>query len=247
MEKTLFLPQCQSTNDEAWAVLDAGRGGHGTLIYTQHQTAGRGQRGTSWQATPGQNLLSSTLLHTAGAVGLPLLFDLSRAIALACADAVKVWTEGLVDPTLKWPNDLYAEGRKLGGILVENRLNGPRLDWTVVGFGLNVNQTVFEPGLSAISLRQLTGQFYFIDEGAQHTQAALAACLTQLKDPATLRARYHARLGGINQTARYQEPNGPTFDAVLLGTTPEGLLRLMTEQGERRYEVKEVAQINLVT
>ena len=177
-QKIHFLPQCQSTNDEVWATLEQGLAGHGYFVYTGKQTAGRGQRGTVWNSNPGQNLLCSTLLRTQG---LPItLFDLSRAASLAIVQAVIHWTAGKITPSLKWPNDIWVDGRKLGGILIENRWNGQGLEWSVIGLGLNVNQTVFAEGLAATSLKLLTGETLFVEEGAYTMQKALTHCLEKI-------------------------------------------------------------------
>jgi len=242
-ENLVYLPTCLSTNDEAWALLDAGQGRHGTLVYTGEQTAGRGQRGTRWLAAPGQNLLCSTLLQVAGKLDTDTLFDLSRAVALASAQAVEILTQGLVRPVLKWPNDLYAEGAKLGGILIENRFGGGGVEWSVVGLGLNVGQTVFAPEIQATSLKLLTGADWEVPEAARIVREQLVRSVEALADSEALRKEYQKRLKGIGQIGRFCEPDGEVFEAILLGTTPEGLLRLLTGQGERRYDLKEVAQL----
>lgn len=224
-------------------MLDTDKAGHGTLIYTAEQTAGRGQRGTQWLAAPGQNLLCSTLLYVAGKLETEALFDLSRAVALAAAKAVDILTQGQVIPVLKWPNDLYAEGAKLGGILIENRFGGGGAEWSVVGLGLNVNQTVFAPEIRATSLKLLTGADWELAEAARIVREQLAGCIPGLAHAESLRKEYQKRLKGIGQIGQFCEPEGKAFEAILLGTTPEGLLRLLTEQGEQRYDLKEVIQL----
>lgn len=239
----VYLPTCLSTNDEAWALLDTAKAGHGTLVYAAEQTAGRGQRGTQWLATPGQNLLCSTLLHVAGRLETEALFDLSRAVALAAAKAVEILTKQQVKPVLKWPNDLYADGAKLGGILIENRFGGGGAEWSVVGLGLNVNQMVFAPEIQATSLKLLTGADWELAEAAHIVREQLIDCIQGLAHPESLRKEYQKLLKGIGQIGLFCEPQGKPFEAILLGTTAEGLLRLLTEQGERRYDLKEVMQL----
>lgn len=242
-EKIVFLSQCQSTNDEAWALLDRGVGGHGTIVYTDEQTAGRGQRGTQWLAAPGQNLLCSTLLRVAGRLDSDALFDLSRAMAVGAAEAVAILTQGRVKPELKWPNDLYAEDAKLGGILIENRFGGGGVEWTVIGLGLNLNQVVFASGLKATSLKLLTGADTVPAEAAATVRACLLQGMDALGKLELLRKDYQSRLRGIGRKGHFSEPGGQPFEAIVLGTTPAGLLRLLTEGGERRYDLKEVVQL----
>jgi BirA family transcriptional regulator, biotin operon repressor / biotin---[acetyl-CoA-carboxylase] ligase len=241
-EKVHFLPQCQSTNDEAWASFDAGRMRHSHLLYTHTQLAGRGQRGTLWHSAPGKNLLCSTLLYVQNSVSVATLFDLSRAVALAIAQAIEAWTKGLVAPQLKWPNDIFFRGQKLGGILIENRWKEAMPEWAVVGLGLNVNQEIFDDTLNATSLRLSTGQPFSVDEGAHILQQNLEACLAMLEDVETLRAAYENKLIGIGQEALFVEPNEDRFRGYLLGTTPEGFLRILTPTGERHFDLKEIRQ-----
>ncbi len=244
-QKIVFLPQCQSTNDELWALLDAGHVEPGVLLYAGFQTAGRGQRGTQWLAEPGVALLCSCLLHVAGRVEPESLFDLSRAVALALVDAIEAHTGLTLE--LKWPNDLYAGGQKLGGILIENRWSGQGLEWSVVGLGLNVNQQAFEPGLRATSLRLQTGRAWSIDFWAATLQQALSLCPAALANRALLRSRFDGRLRGLGKVGQYQTEQGERFAAIVLGTTEDGLLRLGSLAGEQKFALKEVAEVPELT
>ena len=114
-----------------------------TLVTAEYQSGGRGQAGNSWESERGQNLLFSLLLHPSF---LPAthLFALSELIALSIRDAV-LHTLAAPHPliTVKWPNDIYAGDCKLGGILIENELSGHAVSRSIIGCGLNVNQTTF--------------------------------------------------------------------------------------------------------
>jgi BirA family biotin operon repressor/biotin-[acetyl-CoA-carboxylase] ligase len=170
------------------------------------------------------------------------LFDLSRAAALAIAQAIEAWSQGVVRPALKWPNDLWAEGRKLGGILIENRWAGAQPEWAVVGLGLNVRQTVFAPGVAATSLLLLTGHAYDVAEGAAYMHKHLATCLGSWADKQALRQAYDARLLGLGQAVQLAEPGQPSFVGTILGTTDAGLLRVSTAEGVKTYDLKEIKQ-----
>jgi BirA family transcriptional regulator, biotin operon repressor / biotin---[acetyl-CoA-carboxylase] ligase len=122
-----------STNERARALAEAGAP-HGTLVTASEQTAGRGRQGRKWMAAPGEALLLSIVVRPLSArhALLPL------AAALAVCDA----TEKLADARcqIKWPNDVWIDGRKLSGILVEAR---PAAGWAVVGIGLNTGVAEF--------------------------------------------------------------------------------------------------------
>ncbi len=137
----IHLPSTTSTNDVARDL--AARGApEGTVVTADYQTAGRGRLGRRWLAPPGTCLLCSVLFRPAPDSGLlALATDLTMLCALAAADAVEA-TAGL-PVSLKWPNDLIVVRgefwRKLGGLLAETGLSGDRLEFVIVGVGVNVN------------------------------------------------------------------------------------------------------------
>lgn len=146
-----YLPSCQSTNDEAAALIASDDPAEGTFVITENQTAGRGQRGNQWEAQPGQNLTASCILKPTFLMASEQ-FWLNIAISLGLYDGLlPLVGKGL---RIKWPNDVYIGDQKLGGILIENTIHSYRLAWSVVGIGLNVNQIEFNYP-TATSLQQL--------------------------------------------------------------------------------------------
>lgn len=145
------LKRIDSTNDFVRSLADQGQGCHGDVVFAWEQTAGRGQFGKSWHGESGQNLAMSILLENQR---LPdsTPFHLSVCIALSVQQVLSTITHG--DTAIKWPNDLYWKNRKLGGVLIET--SNP---WTIVGIGLNINQTRFPDSLpNPVSLKQITGK-----------------------------------------------------------------------------------------
>ena len=130
-----YLTSCASTNDEAWARMEAG-GADGLVVLAEYQSAGRGRFGRTWDSPRGASLLCSVALieestERAGA-------ELALVAAVAAHSAITSCTD--VIPTIKWPNDLLAGGRKLGGILIESRLLDGEIPAFVVGIGINCLQ-----------------------------------------------------------------------------------------------------------
>ena len=123
-----------STNQRAKELAAAGAP-HGTLVTADEQTAGRGRQGRAWTAAPGEALLLSLVLRS-----LDELLPLRAAVAVAESIPVRA--------QIKWPNDVWVEGRKLSGILVEGR---PQEGWVVLGIGLNVSTTEFPEELREIA------------------------------------------------------------------------------------------------
>jgi len=152
-----FVNRTGSTNDDAF---DAAHGGapDGALFVSDAQTAGRGRRGNAWLSEPGEGLLFSLLLRRALSAGDAALIPLVTGLAVRAAVAELLDARGLPQAvSVKWPNDVLADGRKLAGILVESRVRGDTPAVTVIGVGLNVGRLVLPPsvGTDATSLAQL--------------------------------------------------------------------------------------------
>lgn len=151
-KEIVFMPQCQSTNSEAIALCANKAVGEGTIVITNHQLAGRGQRGNNWESTAGLNLTFSIVL-TPKFLRLQEQFMLNIITSLAIHDCLAAC--GVPNATIKWPNDVMVNGKKIAGILTENQVNGSVLTYSVIGIGLNVNQDMFDYP-TATSLRILT-------------------------------------------------------------------------------------------
>ena len=143
---TLFFPRIGSTNDVVHELAVAGAA-EGLLVLADEQTAGRGRLDRSWWAPPGASVLMSLLLRPA--LSARLAGQLPMCLGLAAVEGIEDVT-GL-RPALKWPNDVVWDGRKLGGMLTELRADGARLDYAVLGLGLNVNVTFDEPPVASRS------------------------------------------------------------------------------------------------
>ena len=150
--------ELDSTNDVATQAARAGAP-HGMVVVAEHQKAGRGRLGREWFSPPGVGLWFSLILRYDLAISRAWMLTIGAAVALA--DAVEEVTGAR--PDVRWPNDLYLNGRKLAGILTEAR-GADRLRFAVLGIGINVNQEAadFPAGLreTAISVRCATGRVF---------------------------------------------------------------------------------------
>lgn len=154
------LGTVDSTNNYAMAEIKAGRALHGMVYMAEHQTAGKGQRGKTWQAASGQNITLSIVLKPLTA-NTHQPFLCSMVVALGCYHFLQNYISDAL--TIKWPNDMYWENRKVGGILIENIYRGTEWQWTIAGIGININQVVFDSFLhKAVSLKQITGKHFNI-------------------------------------------------------------------------------------
>jgi BirA family biotin operon repressor/biotin-[acetyl-CoA-carboxylase] ligase len=152
----LVLSTVDSTNNYAMGQLHAGLASHGQAYFALHQFAGKGQRGKTWNAAPGENITISIVLHP-DFPNNQHPFLLSMVVSLSCIDLYKGF--GLSNLSIKWPNDIYWGDRKAGGILIENVFRANEWKAAIVGIGLNINQTLFpQQETLTVSLKQITGQ-----------------------------------------------------------------------------------------
>ncbi len=217
-----------STNDDARAALDAGAP-DGHVVVADRQRAGRGARGRAWSSPGGTDLYFSIVARVP--VELPRLAPLTLAVGLGVAEAASALAP-LSRVEVKWPNDVWLDGRKCAGVLVEASARGATLEGVVVGVGLDVNRERFEGELDGIatSLRRAAG-------GPFDRAAVLARVLESIEaevdrfaahGPGVVVPRVEARLALRGERVVCDEAEG-----VLLGLAPTGALRLDTGAGVR--------------
>ena len=218
-------------------MLDAGTATAGEGLRADFQSQGRGQRGSGWVSVAGQNLLVSYLLKPKGLVASELN-RLLQAVALGAASACQMHTEAQIQ--IKWPNDIYADGLKLGGILIENRLMGEMVEWVVAGIGLNVQQREFG-GLKATSL-SLLGANVELEALAQTMGRKIDFWLAALANgkQAQVKEAYLACLFQLGQQAAYARPNGDVFLGTILDVAASGHLVMMVEGEVEKFDLKEI-------
>ncbi len=217
-----------STNERAKELALAGAP-HGTLVTADEQTAGRGRQGRAWVAPPGKALLLSVLLRDLGEAQAYLPLAAAVAVCEACEQSADVRCE------IKWPNDVWIEGRKLAGILVEGR---PQQGWAVLGIGLNVStaQDEFPDELRelATSLGAATkGEAPAREDVLHRLVAALDAQLAAAPDH--ILAAWRSRDALVGQAVRWQHGEG-----TATGIDESGALLVDTSSGRVALEAGEV-------
>ena len=238
-QQLIWLPACTSTNTEAQNLILQNRASDGCTIITDFQTAGRGQRGNQWEGAPAENLMLSVVWQPTF-LAAAQQFRLSQAVALGVHD----WATTLLGPDaklkLKWPNDLYYGDQKLGGILIENSLSGAKIQHSIIGIGLNINQQGFAVP-TATSFGQITGRAY----GRELQAARLLECLER---------RYlQLRAGQVGQLRqaylqvlyRYQETHafvvdGKMVNGQIVGVEDDGRLAVAIGNELRRFGMQEI-------
>jgi BirA family transcriptional regulator, biotin operon repressor / biotin---[acetyl-CoA-carboxylase] ligase len=233
-----ILDTVDSTNNYAMAMVRAGMAKHGMAIFAREQTAGKGQRGKSWQTQPGQNIAISLIIDT-NALHANQQFCLSMCIALAVNDFIKEYTGG--ETSIKWPNDLYWRDRKAGGILIENVFKGAQWKWAVAGIGINVNQIQFDKLLpNPVSLSQITGNTYDVIALAKQLYGSVIKRITSLPNAAVdeIVREYNGSLYKLNQQVRLKKENA-VFKTTIKGVSKLGQL-CTSDTMDRQFDFGEV-------
>lgn len=215
---------------------------HGDVLAAHTQTAGRGQRGNSWEAEPGKNLTFSLMLRPRGLHAADA-FHLSMAVSVGIVRALR----GLLgmEVLLKWPNDIYVGDRKLVGILIENTLSGPYVAQAVVGVGLNVNQMEFtSPAPNPVSMAQLAGHEFDLGDTLEAVVGSIVDeydAYERSRDLAGLHAQYQSWLWRREGVWPWRDNlTGETLHAAIQSVAPTGHLTLDTAP-PRTYAFKEVS------
>ena len=210
----------------------------GFVVYADHQEKGRGQRGNVWVDEPGKNVLMSILLK-------PIFLNpssqylLNLIMGLSALDELK---DILPDHScmLKWPNDIYVDEKKLGGILIESNLKGSKLEYCVLGLGLNINQSGFNL-VNATSL--------FIESGNQADRLDvmekvllnLEKWYLKLKSGETqiILDAYHENLLWKDEVHQFRI-NERVVEGIIKGIDKQGKLRLYLDSKEQFFDIKEI-------
>lgn len=228
----MYIKSTHSTNTLLKELLAKGEWPKGeNYLYAGYQTAGRGQTGNSWESEEGKNLICSILLPPD-----KNLYFLNIAVGVAI---VRLLGEPF---TIKWPNDIYYEDKKLAGILLENAIVGNEVKYTIAGIGLNVNQTAFiSDAPNPVSLKQITGKEYDIDQWMTDLCKTVQAVLNEPEED--IWSYYKAHLYRREGYWPFEDKNG-TFEARIEDVLPTGEIILKDKNNkERIYHFKQIRYV----
>jgi BirA family biotin operon repressor/biotin-[acetyl-CoA-carboxylase] ligase len=235
------LPTIDSTNNYAMGLIQQGLAAHGTAIFALEQSAGKGQRGKEWKSTPGENIMISIIYEN-----IPLSIDqqflFAASIALGTYDFFNSFAG---EPTfIKWPNDILWRDRKSVGILIENKISADtqKWNWSVVGIGININQTQFPPtSTKAVSLKQITGKNWDVIELSgilcQHLQNRWQ--WMQKSSAETIMTAYNAELFKRGQMAKFLH-QGKFIESLVVQVNADGLLETENNGQIQQFQVGEI-------
>ena len=240
--KSMYLRETRSTNMVLKEMLREYELPEGFVLRTDFQSAGKGQPGNSWEAEKGKNLLFSVLLYPQH-IAIDQQFILSQLVSVAILRTLNSFCAGF---SIKWPNDIYFGDKKIGGILIENSLQGSKLNTSIVGIGLNINQKTFRSDApNPVSLRQITAKNQRRKNILQDVLNNIYELYSKM-DVDTIRNEYFENLYRRVGFYTYRDNKG-LFEAELAGIESDGCLKLKTRTGEiRAYYFKEVAFVQNV-
>lgn len=237
-QSLVYMPECHSTNAEALKLLQNNpRVTDGTVVITDNQTAGRGQRGNTWESDAGKNLTFSIILKP-GFLSAKDQFRLNIAVSLGLFDYL---TSQLDDVKIKWPNDMMIGNKKTCGMLIENQISGQQIQHSIVGIGLNVNQEYFSlPTPTSMFLKK--GQAFDLNYALAELLQWIEGRYLQLRANIDLRNEYVNALYGRGEKRNFKSGE-ETFEGVITGIDPVGLLEVEVSGGRRYFDLKQIQMV----
>ncbi len=235
----LELNKIDSTNKHALKLLSKNKPSEGTVISAWNQEQGRGQIGRTWQSEPGKNLTFSIILYP---TFLPAKkqFLLNQAIALGISDAISTF---LPDVKVKWPNDIYIGNEKVCGVLIQNILSGTSIQSSIIGIGLNVNQTDFAKDLpNPSSLGLIAKKEFDLLQVLERLCEKIETRYLQLRggNYDLIEKDYLKYLYRLQEESLFQYPEGEVFSGSIVGVSETGKLKIHHKKGEELFDIREV-------
>ncbi len=240
-----YIDKTDSTNRALWRLIDAGSAtGEGLVLHAGNQTAGRGLGNNRWTSEPNKNLTVSVLLKP---VFLPPArqFFLNKSMAIGIRNTLSELCPDKMF-TIKWPNDIYAGNKKIAGTLIENRIMGQAYELSIVGIGINVNQTSFPADLpNPSSLALLCGKKYILGECLDRLLLHTGRQYDRLVKGhhADLDDEYIRHLMGYRKRMRFKKGEN-IIEASITGVDEYGKMILELENGHTEsFGMKEIQML----
>lgn len=233
----VYVPECHSTNTLASELCQLTSATEGTIVITDNQIKGRGQRGNLWLSDPHKNLTFSLIVRPTFLRPVDQ-FYLTMVISLALRDFL---THRISDAIkIKWPNDILIDDKKVCGILIENMLSKETIQYSVVGIGLNVNQDSFLIE-AATSMKAIAQHDFNLSDEWSLLCEFLERRYLQLRSGkmAELKNDYLSCLYGKGELRKFIDPTGE-IQGVIEGIDQQGKLLIDTQEGIKSYDLKEI-------
>lgn len=245
-----ILESVDSTNNYAMARVRTGLAKNGDAFFAMAQVKGKGQRGKTWITERGTNIIITLILQP-GQLSMQQQFPFSAAVALGVHDFYASYAGD--ETSIKWPNDIYWRDRKAGGILIENIIGAKELgignselgrrvahdsplttwQWSIIGMGMNINQTIFPPEIrNPVSLKQITGKDWDVVAMAKEMCDHVQNRCNQLQSGADILKLYNEKLFKKGQRVKFKKDHR-VFEGLVQEVNQQGELVLFTAMEER--------------
>lgn len=236
-QKIIFKDSLDSTNNYAANLLSKGELAHGTVIMSGEQTAGKGQRGASWLAEPFKNLIF-TCYVVYDNLSVNQRESITHFVSISIVQLLKAHG---INAVIKWPNDILVGSSKIAGILIENQFENTKCKSSIIGIGLNVNQTDFA-NFNATSMANQTGKSNSLEEIAFSLIERLNQNLLLLNQNRleSLKEIYLNHLWLLHQKSLFEDETG-IFEGIIQGTNTFGQLLVLKENNIKTYDLKEIS------
>ena len=239
----IILPETDSTNNYLTQLCNEQQSAvrEFTTVIAERQTAGKGQRGNSWESEDCRNITFSFVLYPTF-IEARRQFILSQIVSLSIKEELDEWTKGI---SIKWPNDIVMNGKKVCGILTEMSAQMDYVNHIVIGIGINVHNESFPEEIApvATSLYMETGEHFnraaLIEEVWEQFEHYYAIFM-ETEDLSGLVKEYDAHLVNRNQIVKVLDPKEP-FEGKAMGITPRGELIVDTWESRRLVSAGEVS------
>lgn len=234
--KIIQLDVVDSTNNFVANLLKSGELVHGTVILADEQTAGKGQRGSTWLSEGGSNVIMSIFVEHDN-LTVENQEAINHWVSLSILSLLKKYN---ILGQVKWPNDILVNSKKIAGVLIENQIGNGRLKSSIIGIGLNVNQENFGD-ITATSLKLNSSMFHPVRDVALQLITALNEESSTIMDAnrIELKSRYHENLWRIGEMVQFIE-NEELISGKLLGTNEQGLLQMNVNGEIRTFDLKQI-------
>ncbi|MEL7586014.1 MAG: biotin--[acetyl-CoA-carboxylase] ligase [Prolixibacteraceae bacterium] len=235
----IHIDRTESTNNYAISEVAVNEVQDGAVFLTCRQTAGRGQRDNRWESEDGKNLTFSIFLRPSF-LEAHRQFMLSKMVCLGLVSFLSRHTENV---KIKWPNDIYVGARKVCGILIENAIMGNTISQSVIGIGLNINQTSFlSPAPNPVSLKMITGMEYDLEVSLRELLSAIDLWYVRLREGRyrELDDAFYENLYRLNEWHRFRD-EAHEYTGMITGVNAIGQLCIREKDGaQHEYHFKEV-------
>ena len=241
--KLIKLDAIDSTNDFLKGLSQKENLENYTVVSAKHQTKGKGQMGSSWSSEGNKNLITSMLVKNA-IVSINDIFNLNILVAVSIIQVLNILK--ITNLNIKWPNDIMAENKKIAGILIENSIKENGQIESIVGIGLNVNQTNFDNLPKASSLKNRMNQDFDVDTILESIVHKIEDNIEKLKNNEidSFWNEYENYLFKKGKPTLFEDSNQQCFMGIINGVTRNGQLEILLEDDSVSYfGVKEIMMI----